>query len=166
MVCAAQHPSLTIQSNRLMQIIVPVTFAGWQMYPCGRRFTEYMAGVIAPLPSIMCAGLQSDPRVIITPLPSSFSLPGPDLPSSHLSPLSFYYHPSKSLPPTKNIRTMSNSWGKPGSNNPNAPQFPPGQHAAEKSIFAGILVGAIVYGMPPHVSLYLHCSPVLFIVSF
>ena len=44
---------------------------------------------------------------------------------------------------------------KPWSNNPNAPQIPYSWYLAEKTTFAGILISAILYGAPTHMSVYL-----------
>ena len=43
---------------------------------------------------------------------------------------------------------MSNSQGKPWSDNPNAPKISPNLYLDEKVDFAGILVASIFYGMP------------------
>ena len=49
----------------------------------------------------------------------------------------------------------SDSSEKPWSNNPNAPQIPYSLYLAEKSNFAGNLIGAILYGTPTHIPVYL-----------
>jgi len=51
---------------------------------------------------------------------------------------------------------------KPWSNNPNAPQIPYELYFGEKANFAGILIGAILYGtrmasQPTHSSVDAHC---------
>ena len=56
---------------------------------------------------------------------------------------------------------MSGTW-KPWSDNPNAPQIPYVYYFTEKVGLAGTFLGAILYGMPVHVSLYLFT---LFILS-
>lgn len=50
---------------------------------------------------------------------------------------------------------MTDASLKPWSDNPYAPQIPYSLYFAEKTNFAGVLIGAIFYGMPTHASLYL-----------
>ena len=52
---------------------------------------------------------------------------------------------------------MSAAWF----NNPNAPRISHQIYSAEKSNFAGVLVGAILHGMQNYVSIYLHPSHLL-----
>lgn len=60
---------------------------------------------------------------------------------------------------------MSDSSETPWSDNPNAPQIPYALYFAEKSNFAGALLGAIFYGMPViYPSIRAHQSTVLGIV--
>ena len=76
--------------------------------------------------------------------------------SSH--PASIYTSPS-SCPSSKSVLpvgctrlTMSDTWGPPWSNNPYAPQIPSWLYIAEKTSFAGFLIGAIFYGAPIRLS--------------
>ena len=45
---------------------------------------------------------------------------------------------------------MSASSQKPWSNNPNAPRIPLSVYHGEKAIFAGLFIGAMLYGTPNH----------------
>ena len=56
---------------------------------------------------------------------------------------------------------MSGNSGKPWSSNLNAPQIPPTVYTAEKELFAGNLISAMLYGMPVNPFVYLR-SPYLF----
>ena len=60
---------------------------------------------------------------------------------------------------------MSDPWGDPWSNNPNAPQIPFWVYTAEREGFVGRLAGAILYGTQVHVSLRLYL-PCPFDLSF
>jgi hypothetical protein len=55
--------------------------------------------------------------------------------------------------------------GHPWSNNPNAPQIPYSLYFAEKANFAGLLIGAIFYGMRTYTPTYAY-SLFLFDVPF
>ena len=55
---------------------------------------------------------------------------------------------------------MSNSPEESWSEDPNAPQIPPGLYLAEKEAFAGLLIGTVFYGTPSRASAYA-CSPCL-----
>ena len=59
---------------------------------------------------------------------------------------------------------MSGSQGEPWSDNPNAPRIPYQVYVHEKAIFAGDLIGAILYGTPKTPYLYVRPSaPILFV---
>jgi hypothetical protein len=55
---------------------------------------------------------------------------------------------------------MANSSEKSWSNNPNAPHIPHWMYHEEKVNLAGNLLGAMFYGMPTYLSVYL-CLPCL-----
>lgn len=54
---------------------------------------------------------------------------------------------------------MSDAWGPPWSDNPNAPQIPLWLYSAEKTNFAGFLIGAIFYGIV--IALFFQCMGAL-----
>jgi hypothetical protein len=68
--------------------------------------------------------------------------------------------------PAAHFSTMSDSSEKPWSDNPNAPQIPYLLYFAEKANFAGILIGAILYGMSTHVHIFYPSLPPLFDLPF
>ena len=51
---------------------------------------------------------------------------------------------------------MSDSLGEPWSDNPDAPQIPDWVYFEEKAYFAGVILGAVLYGAPPYPSIHLH----------
>ena len=59
---------------------------------------------------------------------------------------------------------MSDPWGTPWSDHPNAPQIPSWDYRLEKGGFAGFFSGAIAYGPLTHLSICAHraCSTYLF----
>ena len=62
------------------------------------------------------------------------------------SPVPFDCPASRSLALVALVRAMSDHWGPPWSGNPYAPQIPYWLYLAEKTNFAGFLIGAIFYG--------------------
>ena len=59
---------------------------------------------------------------------------------------------------------MSDSQGEPWSDNPNAPRIPYQVYVHEKAIFAGDLIGAILYGTPKTPYLYVRPSALILFV--
>lgn len=97
--------------------------------------------------------------------PSSKGSSGHKLESSFWSlqhtPLSPPLSPAGVLPFSCTVQVMPGPSKNPWSNSPNAPQIPYEEYFQEKTILAGLLIGAISYGKPTLVSVY-SCSPGLF----
>lgn len=109
------------------------------------------------------ADFQCHPLLEVSPgVYNQLALP----PSSDVASLSSRSPPHLPLPPLKLLpsvaraKVMSDSSEEPWSNNPFAPQIPYSLYFAEKANFAGILIGAIFYGVV--IVLFFQCLTALF----